>query len=586
MRGTIAVFAFLSVLLCSCENQVAQRPVASGDQDTAGNDDIGDIPLLVDEWENDTPPTDGTDHPADQDPFTPPDEASDTTPDETTDKVPDEMTDEAPDEATDEAADTTPDETTDEVPDEATDEAPEETGDNDPEEETDLDETVIDDAPGEDDPPPDDTVILPDLDIVSFDEDMILDSDIPLPESDTLPETDLLPEYDLLPEPDDTLPEQDILPEADTVTPEPDQPLLDTDMTPEADTVTPDTDIVPDACAIDGDCAFGYRCDTATSPHACLFASTCTNDFDCQTYQTCQVVGNWKECRFDLSESCDTDADCAPGEVCETVILGYKVCRSMNKCLSSEECAVNEVCDWTGSYYDCVAVCAVDTDCDFGYQCVAGTPYNRCEYANECQSDADCPAFRTCEPSGNWMRCILSLGGGLCLNDTNCDPSEYCDLSLGFFGTCKSRDQCAMDADCGDNMKCEFNGTYYACVPTNPKQCLFDFQCPSGWICADNVCTPQYAGICAEIEGMWQVLISTSLLFTQGNSYEFIPKDGCSGSVKPEDQSVATGSFSQTAPKQYDITMLLFFNCEASITLNALMQVTCPSGGATLIRSN
>ncbi|HSA34397.1 MAG TPA: hypothetical protein P5077_11795, partial [bacterium] len=391
-------------------------------------------------------------------------------------------------------------------------------------------------------------------------------------------------------EPDGTFPEQDVLPESDIVMPEPDQPLPDPDMLPDpdpdTDTVTPDIDIVSDACTVDGDCTFGYRCDTTTSPRACLFASTCDNDFDCQNYQTCQVVGNWKECRFDLSDSCETDADCAPGEVCETVILGYKVCRSMNKCLTSEECAANEVCDWTGSYYDCVAVCTVDTDCAFGYQCIAGTPYNQCEYANECQNDADCPAFRTCEPSGNWMQCILSLGGGLCLNDTNCDPSEYCDLSLGFFGTCKSRDQCAMDADCGDNMICEFNGTYNECVPTNPKQCLFDFQCPDGWICADNVCTPQYAGACAEIEGMWQVLISTSFLFTQGNSYEFIPKDGCAGSVRPEGQSVATGSFSQTAAKQYDITMLLFFDCEASITLNAVMQVTCPSGSATLIRSN
>lgn len=566
MRGTIAVFTFLSVLLFSCENQVAQRPVASGDQDTAGNDDIGDIPLLVDEWENDTPPADGTDHPADQDPFTPPDETSDTASDDTADDpldddIPDTTTDETVDNGPDGATDNGPDETIDEtndngpddISDESSDETPDEADDNAPEEDPDLDGTVIDDPAAED---------------------------------------DTLPEYDLLPEMDDVFPEYDLLPEADIVMPEPDDTFPEqdsppeTDILPETDTTTPDIDIIPDACTVDGDCVFGYRCDTASSPRTCLPASTCTNDFDCQAYQTCQVVGNWKECRLDLSESCVTDADCLPGEVCETVILGYKVCRSMNKCLTSAECAVNEVCDWTGSYYDCVAVCAVDTDCNFGYQCVAGTPYNRCEYANECQSDADCPAFRTCEPSGNWMQCILSLGGGLCLNDTNCDPSEYCDLSLGFFGTCKSRDQCAMDADCGDNMKCEFNGTYYECVPTNPKQCLFDFQCPSGWSCVNNLCKPQYAGICAEIEGMWQVLISTSFLFTQGNSYEFIPKDGCSGSVKPEDQSIATGSFSQTAPTQYDITMLLFFNCEASITLNALMQVTCPSGGATLVRSN
>ncbi|HNT27684.1 MAG TPA: hypothetical protein PKH10_05830 [bacterium] len=599
MRGVMFLFAFLSFLLVSCDNQVAQRPEAHSDQDTVGPDDIGDFPLLADEWQNDVPPTESEAPLADQDPFMPPDDTTDNASDDTADTVPDDIPDAVPDVATDETTDHGPDETTDEVPDEVPDEMNDETSDSMPEEDPDLDEAVIDDAPVEDDPLSDDATVLPDLDLVPFDEDMAPDLDIlpefdtppetdwsfpdidlPLPEYDMLPEFDILPEYDLLPEPDDVLPESDLLPEADIVTPDPDQPL------PDPDTVTPDIDIVPDACTVDGDCAFGYRCDTTTSPRACLFASTCANDFDCQTYQTCQVVGNWKECRLDLSDSCETDADCAPGEVCETVILGYKVCRSMNKCLTSEECAANEVCDWTGSYYDCVAVCTVDTDCAFGYQCIAGTPYNRCEYANECQSDADCPAFRTCEPSGNWMQCILSLGGGLCLNDTNCDPSEYCDLSLGFFGTCKSRDQCLIDADCGDNMKCEFNGTYYECVPTNPKQCLFDFQCPTDWICAQNVCTPQYAGTCTEIEGLWNVLVSTALFFTTGSSYEFIPKDGCDGSIKQEGGTVSSGTFAQTSAFNYDITMLLFFNCQASITLNAIMQVTCSSGSATLIRSN
>jgi len=355
-----------------------------------------------------------------------------------------------------------------------------------------------------------------------------------------------------------------------------DTPLTD-------DAALPDSDVISDACQKDDDCGFGYRCDTAANPNVCLWASTCTNDFDCSIYESCEVVGNWKECRFNLSESCQSNADCKPGEVCETIFLTFKACRSYNECETDAECPDGKACVWNGSFRECVAVCQKDEDCGFGYRCVSATPHNICEYANECTSDTDCPAFYTCQSVGNWNACRFSTGGTLCTSDADCAPDEYCDLSMGFFGTCKSRNQCTIDADCGANMTCQFNGTYNECVPKKPTQCLFDFQCPEGWSCVENVCKPQYAGVCTEIEGMWHVLMSTTLFFENGAAYEFIPQNGCNGSIKKEGDLTATGSFTQVSPAHYTLTMLLIFTCSADITLNTLMSITCSSGTATLV---
>jgi len=350
----------------------------------------------------------------------------------------------------------------------------------------------------------------------------------------------------------------------------------------------PDLDSAPSDCQKNTDCPFGSRCDMTVTPHECQPMSTCKNDLDCATYEKCAIVDNWKQCQVNLTpHQCDSEGNCGFGEVCEEVYGIFTVCRSLNECTKNEECLDDQVCESNGQYLTCVTICQVDTDCGFGYRCQPASPHNVCVYANECVRDSDCPSFNTCEAFGNWTRCTINATGKFCSNDDQCDPSEYCDLLIGPIGGCKSRDQCHIDADCGINLVCQNNGVYNECVPQTPKDCFIDAQCPSGWTCAANhTCVPPYAGVCPEIEGLWVVLVSSQLLIPQGTSYEFIPESGCTGKVVPKDQPIESGTFAQTAPGKYDITMALFLACTGELTMATIMEVTCPSGNATLVKGN
>ncbi len=409
----------------------------------------------------------------------------------------------------------------------------------------------------------------PDIDTVKPDTskpDTSIDVDSVIPDVDAV-KPDTNPNDNTI-TPDTTIPDKDA--------------AIDTDFPKDTDMV-PDADFPADACLQHVDCPFGYKCDTAANPNACVSASSCKSDVDCKWYETCEMAENWKECKLNSGQTkCSTDADCQKGEKCEALFGTYKVCRSYNKCTTDDECAANQVCEWTGTYFDCVTVCTVDKDCGFGYKCTKATPHNTCDYASECASDADCSSFQTCEASGNWNVC--KLGGGFCTSDANCKADEYCDISVGFFGSCKSRNQCTVDADCGENMACVSNGTYNECKPKQTQQCILDLQCPDGWTCKDYQCTPKYAGTCSEIEGLWTVWISTSLFFTNGSAYEFIPKNGCSGDVKKDGGSIPSGTFAQNTSGDFDLKMALLFNCTAKITANMVMQVTCSNGTATLGR--
>jgi hypothetical protein len=219
----------------------------------------------------------------------------------------------------------------------------------------------------------------------------------------------------------------------------------------------------------------------------------------------------------------------------------------------------------------------VDTDCPRGFRCAPGNPRAECVYANECGSDADCGATQQCVFDGNWARCKLSVSG-ICTQDTNCDADEYCDLALGPLGTCRSRNQCFVDQDCGDGLMCESNGTWNQCVPAQTQNCWFDVQCPTDWTCNSGQCKPVYEGTCTEVEGQWTVWLSTCVLVPMGTVYEFVPENGCTGNVKLVSTNTNNGTFSQTSPANYDITLSLVYACTAKITLGTVMTMDCPLG--------
>ena len=343
---------------------------------------------------------------------------------------------------------------------------------------------------------------------------------------------------------------------------------------------------IPPACLSNEDCEYGYKCETEQSPADCVYANECELDEDCDGLNVCVNGDYWKECRFDTSpEWCSSDADCGLGEYCDGVLGQYGICKSNNQCGSDDDCEPGFACEFNGDFFECVETepCQSDEECGFGYRCVQASPRNLCEYANECATDADCSAWESCVEQGNWTVCQ----GGMpdtCMGDDDCPADEYCEPVLGPIGTCRSRNECYVDDDCGEGLVCESNGTYNECVPEEEQGCFLDFQCPDGWRCIDNVCQPPTTGLCSEIEGQWDVWLSTCLTLTQSQSYLFEPEDGCNGSIRSVALDTAIGKFEETGSSQYSLTLLFIQQCEATVTVGTLMSVDCGSCSATLGR--
>gem|GEM_PF-3402265 len=333
-------------------------------------------------------------------------------------------------------------------------------------------------------------------------------------------------------------------------------------------------------CEVNSDCDFGYLCDLENGG-VCSYASTCQTDADCQAWESCKVEDNWKQCAFNISKTCASDADCGIGEFCQVVVGSYGLCKSKNECSSDEECGEYEICQFNDEFYECVEEipCNADTDCREGYKCVFASPKNYCEYANQCTTDTDCAIYETCQMQGNYTVCKFTFSAP-CTSDDGCAEDEYCDLTLGPLGVCRTRSQCFVDADCDEGLICQSNGTYNECIPATTQQCWFDFQCPEDWRCIDGACKPVYAGMCENVEGQWTVLIPnvSCMLITMGSQFEFIPTDGCNGKVKPLNLAWELGSFTETSTGNYDVTFALFLQCTAEVTLSTLMTLNCPMG--------
>ena len=353
----------------------------------------------------------------------------------------------------------------------------------------------------------------------------------------------------------------------------------------------PDEEEVPiHMCEVNTDCAWQFICDYFQDPRACIKIGVCDNDYDCPGMQRCVEMEHWNECVVNTSPKiCTKDEDCGKGEFCEDSGLGIgKICRSKNKCSSDEQCNNKEECIFEDGHYQCIntAPCEEHTDCKFGYKCEVMEPENECVYANECLDDDDCGLIEACAVEENWTACKFA-GGGFCTKDEDCHLAEYCDVVLGLGGVCKSRNKCYEDEHCNDErLKCEFNGVYNDCVPKSPSWCLIDSMCDDGWYCIDNNCSPPNFDQCKEIAGKWTVRFSglSLITFQEGEVYEFLPKEGCTGDIKKEGATVFLGSFKETSKSNYEFDFFLVYKCDAVIYLGNLMNISCPDGSAQLAR--
>ena len=198
-------------------------------------------------------------------------------------------------------------------------------------------------------------------------------------------------------------------------------------------------------------------------------AGECDTDTDCESYETCELVGEascacppgdagcdcpdtgtqeFKECVPEPPPSCDTDADCSEDLLCVT--RTYEECSGggpVGTCTSSPDGGT--ICEDVGTA-DVSESCETITE---GY-CVP-------PYLAPCQADADCGDGFTCE---EYEVCECTGGGstGSGGDDDRTDAGEPPE-DTGDSCTCEPagkscelvETECTSDADCTGDLTCQ-----------------------------------------------------------------------------------------------------------------------------------
>ncbi|MCA9521995.1 MAG: hypothetical protein KC609_13525 [Myxococcales bacterium] len=250
------------------------------------------------------------------------------------------------------------------------------------------------------------------------------------------------------------------------------------------------SDAMPVSCTNDEQCAPG-TCDIPSG--SCR--KVCVGVGDCDPGQEC----NTEQGLCEPAASCQGDSDCTTG-FCSC----RATCISGKKCLSSQNCGVNEYCDtWpkddqpvSGCFGTCRAKKGLCDPCSTNLAC--GNPDDQClGFANgkrycgkSCASDADClavkPGFRCDDLGAGRKQCVPTSGDcaapGQCNKTRDCKFGEFCSSNLVCVTGCSS------DTDCAQPLVCSAFRCQEACDNAqNP--CEAGFDCVAGRCEIPNGCT-------------------------------------------------------------------------------------------------
>lgn len=224
-----------------------------------------------------------------------------------------------------------------------------------------------------------------------------------------------------------------------------------------------------DTCSDDSECPEGQRCTNG----ACVSESGADADGD-------GVPDAGDNCPDDPNaDQADTDGD-GVGDVCDVI-------ERPQICVSSEECALTEVCTGEG----CEEVrCTQNAECPDDALCV-GT---LCRSAPVCTGDGDCADVLgvceggQCQPGCDTNNecggtrltdCVDGACRFTCANDAACDEGELCQGGVCLPAECEGTGL----EGCPEGQRCDGAGR---CVPYTA--CDGDIDCLDGEFCDEGIC--------------------------------------------------------------------------------------------------
>ncbi|MEZ4427358.1 MAG: VWA domain-containing protein [Nannocystaceae bacterium] len=151
----------------------------------------------------------------------------------------------------------------------------------------------------------------------------------------------------------------------------------------------------------------------------------------------------------------------------KTIIEGL----TFDPCCNFNDCSFNPE-PTTGEPDPTVSGCQDDEDCPENFECVIqmGNFFGNCEPIGDCVDDSDCDPGEVCDLDADPPQCVVPP----CTDDSDCGADEVCEDGICVPAPCMSDDDCPGDLVCNDG-EC------------GPGVCP-DVPCPEGEVCMDGVC--------------------------------------------------------------------------------------------------
>jgi sulfatase modifying factor 1 len=200
-----------------------------------------------------------------------------------------------------------------------------------------------------------------------------------------------------------------------------------------------------------GGCLLNSDCN---APLSCTFGkchTTCVETRDCPLGQSCAKTAEGSVCQFPVDSDCQSSGGVCPdtSQICAADQRCRKSCQTAADCLPGQDCSTGGACadgndlDPDGQIIESGVGkgCVTSAECNSSLTCAV----NRCHYL--CQDTSVCPTGQSCVKTGSGSVCQLPV-------EALCDGSAPCPGGLVCAADYQCRAACSSAGDCTPGQKC------------------------------------------------------------------------------------------------------------------------------------